>query len=112
MNQRIEKVEESNQVQEKKDTEGDETITKLKLDVDEYKQRDKEKNLIITGLDQDMTTVEGITEMPRNKLKCNIHKEDINYVVKMTKRDDQKGTGNRVKVVFKDKANQNDCFQT
>ena len=60
----------------------------MELDVDEYKQRDKEKNIMIAGLDQDQMIGEGMTEVLKNKLKYDIHKKDIYYIVKMMKRDD------------------------
>ena len=60
----------------------------MELDVDKYKQRDKEKNIMIAGLDQDQMIGEGMTEVLKNKLKYDIHKKDIYYIVKMMKRDD------------------------
>lgn len=88
----IKRIEESNEIR-------DERMNIMERKIDEYEQRDRDRNIIVTGLKDNETSVEDITKK-LSKLHFTIHAQDIEYVQKLRT---TKGPA-RVKVVFKEEA--------
>jgi hypothetical protein len=93
MKGRVEKIEE-------KDAEQDKEIENIKQRMEEYDQKEKETHMIITGL-QDRLNKEEVTATLNEYLQCDLKAEDIQYVLKLTKKNEQQP--NRIRVVFKSK---------
>lgn len=101
----IKEVKEKIEIIEVENVDRDNRVEKLELQMDEYQQKDREKNIIIAGLPEEEMNKAGITEVINTKLGCGIKQSDIEYVMKIKKREGQtaNATVNRARVVFKDK---------
>jgi hypothetical protein len=77
--------------------------------LDDFDQREKDNNIVVTGLKDDQLTQDKVIGMLNDKLKKNIRKEDINNVMKLSNKRD--GQPNRVRAVCNDKATKNDIMK-
>ena len=73
-------------------------IEQLKTKIDEYEQRDIERHAIVSGTFKNEETSEGITELLNKNMTAGLHKEDIEYVLKLGKKD---APNKRFRIVFK-----------
>ena len=98
-NERIEAIE-----QEMLET--NDRMSTVEIDVDELKQKEKENNIIISGVDDEKKTKGGIRKLLNEKLQCSVIEDDINYIVKLIKRDEagKAQETSQVKVVFHEKS--------
>ena len=78
--------------------ETDTRVSKLELEMDEYKQRDKENNIVIAGISTRDSTRERITDLLNEKIEAHIRREDIKYILKLKTRAGEET--NRVRVAF------------
>ena len=96
---KIEPIQEDIRLIEESNKFRDERINVMERKIDEYEQRDRDRNIIVTGLKDNETSVEDVTKK-LSKLHFTIHAQDIQYVQKLRT---TKGPA-RVKVVFKEEA--------
>ena len=75
-----------------------------------FEQRDRARNVIITGLTMEENTKKSIARELTNKLELQIKEDDIQYVLKLNSSKDGDTTRNRVKVAFKEEAKRNRVY--
>jgi hypothetical protein len=80
----------------------DKRVDDLEIKVDDYEQDKRAKNVVISGIPNDQAKKEGIRKLLNAKLKCNVAHEDIAYIVKLRRgEDDEKAN---VRVAFTNEA--------
>ena len=88
----------------------DTEIDQIKQHLDDYDQKEKDKNVIVTGLKNDQLNENKIIEVLNEKLQKDIlKKEDIDYVVKL--RNGRNDQPNRIKIAFHDKGKKTEIFK-
>jgi hypothetical protein len=86
---------------EENDSRQDKEIDNMRADLDDIKQKEKDRNMVVTGLkDEQMTKEEAIKTLNDN-LKTNIRSDDIEYVLKLKTTDTQPS---RLRIVFTEKS--------
>jgi hypothetical protein len=84
-------------------------IENLQLDVDGLVQEKKDKNLIVTGLTEQQLDRDSAIQLLNDKLHKNIRKEEIEYVVKL--KNARSNQPNRLRMVFRDKDRKMEIFK-
>ena len=91
---------------------GEETVTKVNsMDrrLDEHDQKAKESNAIITGLNNDTTTKDEVTQVLNEELGTTITTNDIDYIHKL--KNDDSNRPNRMRIAFANKEIKNKVFK-
>ena len=86
-----------------KTTENKTEIEDLKTRIDEFEQRDRRTNMIVSGkLGLTEIDVDSMTNLINDKLELSLTDDDFNYVLQLGKKSKSENT--RVRVVFKSEA--------
>ena len=103
INKRLDNIEETA-------TERDDRITTLETKVDEFEQKSKENNCIVTGLQQDQTSKESVMTILNDRLKTDLRPEDILYTLRLGKVENRT-VQIRTRVVFSTKEIRSKIFK-
>ena len=76
----------------------DERLEYLEWKVDEAEQEKRVNNIIITGLDSNQANKKEVATFLNDTVKCNIDIEDINYVLKLGRNDNDSNSSNKLRV--------------
>ena len=79
---KIDDMEDKNNVRDKR-------LDRIETQMDEYQQRDRQNNILIAGLGENVTSKTGITQLLNEKLSCDIKPSDILYTMKLQKKEVQ-----------------------
>jgi hypothetical protein len=94
---------------EDNDIRQDKEIDKIKHHMDDFDQKEKDKNVIVTGLKEDQLNKASLINILNDKLKKTIRNDDIDYVLNL--RNARQGQPNRLRLVFQDKMKKDEIIK-
>jgi hypothetical protein len=93
---------------EDKDKKNDTEMDKMKIQLDDIQQKEKDRNIIVTGLTDGQLDKEKAIEVLNEKLGTGIRTNDIEYLLQLKTRENQP---NRLRIVFCDKNKKNEIMK-
>ena len=89
---------------EAKDVERDTDMADIKLRLDMMETKDRDKNIIVTGLPSDCKKKDEVTKALNGLLGTRIYPDDLEQTYKLVKKGTDANAATRTRVIFKDKA--------
>ena len=107
----IDKVERENIERDDRVTRLEDKCSALEVQVDEYEQSKRDKNIIISGLEDDKFNQEGALDFLKSIPGTNVTIFDIDYVLKLRPPANAKIQVNRIRVVLQDKVKKTEIMK-